>query len=194
MDTNAITTQGALVAPNGNAEIADALCAYIHKRKNEIREQIAAVKVGPNTWNSDEVKSALKSLKDAIEDLRDKGKRLVADVCAATDAQRVLSQIDSRLWSFKAKADPMCAYAVLDAEYKALKARVDEFKAAALPPMPKHTYVAKITATDAQLQKLAKAAQNEGVDEFFYASAQSDKAVKQIAAWFKENAEEGCEE
>lgn len=190
MDTTMqpITPTGALVAPNGNAEIADALCAYIHRRKDEIRAEIGAVKVTDDNWNSDAVKDALANLKKAVDDLRDKGKRLVQDVCAATDAQRVLTQIDARLWNFKTKADPACAYAVLDAEYKELKAKVDEFKAAATPPKPKHTYVAKMTCDDDALAAIAKAAQKAGVDEFFYAAAQSDRAVKQIAEWFEANA------
>lgn len=191
MDTTTmqlITPTGALVAPNGNAEIADALCAYIHQRKDALATEIRAVEVTADNWNGETMKAMLKAIKDAIEDLRERGKRLVADVCAASDAQRVLSQIDSRLWSFKAKADPLCAYEVLTEAYGKLKAKVDAFKAAATPPKPKHTYVVKVTCDDDALAAIAKAAQKAGAEEFFYAAAQSDKAVKQIAKWFEENA------
>lgn len=187
MNTNTITPMETLPVPMGNAETAARLCAYINKRKDEIALAVRAVEVTPENYNSAEIKQALADLKAAIEDLREKGKKLVADACAATDAQRVLSQIDTRLWSFKAKPDPLCAYAVLDREYKALKAKVDEIKAANEPPAPTHTYIIRMTATDGALGKVLKEAEKQGAADVCYAAAQSDKAVKQIAKWFEEN-------
>lgn len=171
------------------ADGAQALCDYIHARKGELLDAIARTEVTAENWNSDAVKSALKELKDAVEDLREKGKALVAEVCAQTDMQRVLSQIDSRLWSFKAKADPLCAYSILSNAYKSLKAKVDEYKAANTPPEPTHTYVMKLTATDKALAKIANAAEKEGAADVCWASAQSDKAVRAIVKWFEENME-----
>jgi hypothetical protein len=183
--SNELTTGALALNP---ADGAQALCDYIHARKGELMGAIARVEVTAENWNSESVKDALETLKDAVEDLREKGKALVAEVCAQTDMQRVLSQIDSRLWSFKAKADPLCAYSVLSNAYKELKAKVDEFKAANTPPEPTHTYVIKLTATDKALGNIAKAAKKEGAADLCWASAQSDKAVKQIAKWFEENA------
>lgn len=183
--SNELTTGAHALNP---ADGAQALCDYIHARKGELLDAIARTEVTAENWNSDAVKSALADLKSAVEDLREKGKALVAEVCAQTDMQRVLSQIDSRLWSFKAKADPLCAYSVLSEAYKSLKAKVDEYKAANTPPEPTHTYVIKLTATDKALGKIAKAAEKEGAADVCWASAQSDRAVKQFAKWFEENA------
>jgi hypothetical protein len=99
-----------------------------------------------------------------------------------------LTAIDSRLWSYSTKADPACAYAKLDAAFKALKGKVDELKAAALPPEPVHSYVVRMTCTDKALAAVMKAAQKAGASDLYAASAQSDKAVKDINKWFEANA------
>ena len=161
-------TLPALVNPQGNLETAQSLVKYVNDRRDEVLAEIeaCAAKVNADNYATPEVAAEVKRLKEVVEDLRDKGKKLVAEVCAATEAQRVLTAIDSRLWSYSTKADPACAYAKLDAAFKALKGKVDELKAAALPPEPVHSYASDLYA----------------------ASAQSDKAVKDINKWFEANA------
>lgn len=177
----------AIVAnPNGDIEKAQAVCAWIRTREAEILADIEAVEVTENNWKSDEVKSKLAQLKKMIEDVRDAGKKLVERVVADTEAQRVLSQIDSRLWSYSTKADPGCTYAKLSDAYKTLKAKVDSMKDAHTPPAPRHTYVMQFELTDKELEKMLKDMAKSGI-QFRYSSAQSDKAVKQIDTWFKEN-------
>lgn len=175
--------------PRGSIETATAICAFINRRKTELAEvaDTIAERITAENFADPQNADAIAELAEAVEDLRDSGKALVKEVCVATEAQRVLTQIDARLWSYSTKADPTCAYAVLSEKLKAIKAKVAAFKAAALPPAPKHTYVLKLTATDAAMNKIVKAAVKEGADGVLVASAQSDKAVKQIVKWFEEN-------
>ena len=188
--TNASGGELVLVNPQGSLEKSMQLVAYINARRDEVLAQIEAAEnaIDETNYDAKETRDELSRLADIVEDLRDKGKKLVAEVCAATEAQRVLTAIDSRLWSYSTKADPACAYAKLDAAFKALKGKVDEFKAAALPPEPVHSYVVRMTCTDKALAAVMKAAQKAGVSELYAASAQSDKAVKDINKWFEANA------
>lgn len=183
-------TMPALANPQGNLETAQSLVKFVNARRDEVLAEIeaCAAKVNADNYATPEVAAEVKRLKEVVEDLRDKGKKLVAEVCAATEAQRVLTAIDSRLWSYSTKADPACAYAKLDAAFKALKGKVDELKAAALPPEPVHSYVVRMTCTDKALAAVMKAAQKAGVSDLYAASAQSDKAVKDINKWFEANA------
>ena len=174
--------------PMGNEEKAVALCAAIRQREAELLAEIGAVEVTAENWKSDEVQNALKTLGDAVEDVREKGKRAVADVCARTELQRVLTQIDSRLWSYKTKADPDCTYARLQAAYKALKAKVDEFREAASPPPPTHTYVLALTLTDKALDAVFKAVAKAGGEVCGWCAPQSDKAVAQFQKLIAANA------
>ena len=112
----------------------------------------------------------------------------MAEVCARTELQRVLTQIDSRLWSFKAKADPNCTYARLQAAYKALKAKVDSFRDAATPPAPTHTYILALTLTDKALDAVFKAVAKAGGEVCGWCAPQSDRAVAKFQSLIKENA------
>ena len=134
--TNASGGELVLVNPQGSLEKSMQLVAYINARRDEVLAQIEAAEnaIDETNYDAKETRDELSRLADIVEDRRDKGKKLVAEVCAATEAQRVLTAIDSRLWSYSTKADPACAYAKLDAAFKALKGKVDELKAAALPP------------------------------------------------------------
>ena len=117
MNTNERTTDIAL--PMGNEEKAVAACAEIRRREAEILAEIEAVEVTADNWNSADVRDALSALGEAVEDIRERGKRAVAEVCARTELQRVLTQIDSRLWSYKAKADSLRRYSTPSATYTA---------------------------------------------------------------------------
>ena len=188
--TNASGGELVLVNPQGSLEKSMQLVAYINARRDEVLAQIEAAEnaIDETNYDSKETRDELSRLADIVEDLRDKGKKLVAEVCAATEAQRVITAIDARLWSYSTKADPACAYAKLDAAFKALKGKVDELKAAALPPEPVHSYVVRMTCTDKALAAVMKAAQKAGASDLYAASAQSDKAVKDINKWFEANA------
>lgn len=183
-----MTTSTDIALPMGNEEKAVAACAEIRRREAEILAEIEAVEVTADNWNSAPVKDALARLNDAVEDVREAGKRAVADVCARTELQRVLTQIDSRLWSFKAKADPNCTYARLQAAYKALKAKVDAFREAATPPPPTHTYVLAVTLTDKALDAVFKAVGKAGGEVCGWCAPQSDKAVAAFQSLISANA------
>lgn len=172
-----MTTATDIALPMGNEEKAVAACAEIRRREAEILADIEAVEVTAENWNSAEVKDALANLNDAVEEIREAGKRAVAEVCARTELQRVLTQIDARLWSFKAKADPNCTYARLQAAYKALKAKVDAFREAATPPAPTHTYILALTLTDKALDAVFKAVAKAGGEVCAWCAPQSDAAV-----------------
>ena len=182
-----MTTEITLANPRGNIETATKLCGFINERKRELLDEIAALEITADNYASPEVKAKLDAFADAVEDLRARGKKLVEAVCAATEAQRVLTQIDSRLWSFSTKADPMCAYALLSSALKAAKAKVAEFEAANEPPAPKHTYLVRLTCTDKVLDKVLKAAQKDGAEGVVWCAPQTDEAVKAAQRIFEEN-------
>jgi hypothetical protein len=188
-NTNANGGGLVLVNPQGSLEKSMQLVAFINARRDEVLAQIEAAEnaIDETNYDSKETRDELSRLADIVEDLRDKGKKLVAEVCAATEAQRVLTAIDARLWSYSSKADPACAYAKIADAFKALKDRVAKIKADHTPPAPMHTYCVKLTATDKALAKIVKAAEKEGAVDVCWATAQSDAACDEIAAWFKAN-------
>lgn len=188
-NTNATGGELVLVNPQGNLEKSKQLVAYINARRDEVLAQIEAAEnaIDDTNYNAKSTKDELSRLADIVEDLRNKGKRLVAEVCAATEAQRVLTAIDARLWKYSSKADPACAYAKIADAFKALKERVEKLKADHTPPAPTHTYCIKLTATDKALAKIVKAAEKEGATDVCWATAQSDAACDEIAAWFQAN-------
>lgn len=176
-----------IVNPAGNLEIAQGICHAIVERKREILADFDTVEVTDDNWKSPELKAKVESLAAAVKDLRERGKQLVKDVVSATEAQRILTQIDSRLWSYSTKGDPESAYYQLSTRLKELKAKIAEMKEKNSTPLPKHTYVIKVTATDKAFVKALEAIEKEGCEDVAYAAAQSDKAVKQLIKWFDEN-------
>lgn len=182
-----MTTEITLTNPRGDIEASTRLCKYINDRKREILDEFAALEITADNFASPEVTEKIDALGDAVEDLRAKGKALVKAVCAETMAQAVLTQIDSRLWSFSTKADPNCAYAQLSAALKDAKAKVASFKAASIPAAPTHTYLVRMTCTDAALAKVLKAADKEGASGVLWCIPQTDKAVKAAQKIFEEN-------
>lgn len=175
--------------PRGNREVASVMCGFINRRKAELLETARNTLDGitADNWKDPQTKAAIEDLADAVEDLRETGKKLVKAVVAETEAQSVLTQIDSRLWNYSTKADPECAYAKLSAVLKEIKAKVAAFKEAATPAAPARSFVVRIDATDKQFAKVADAATKAGCPFSAFATPQSDKAVKQIAKWFEEN-------
>jgi len=170
--------------PNGNLAKAEEICRYIATRRGELLASVNAVSVTAENWNDPQTKAAVEELTEAVEDLRERGKRLVRDVVAATEAQRVLTQIDSRLWSYSTKADPNCAYAVLSAALKELKAKIAAFKEAALPPAPTHCYAMQFDVTDAGLKKILAAVAKEAGTQYRVWHVEGDKARKDAEAFF----------
>lgn len=175
-----------LINPRGDAETAERLCDWIHQRKMEIIGDFSKVEVTEQNWNSKDLKDEVKRLSDVVEDLRDKGKQLVAHVLAETEAQRVVTQIDPRLWTYSTKSDPLCVYAQLSARLKELKDAIQAQKDAHTPPAPRHTYVIQAELTDADLKAVLKAMDKVGAS-YRYAAPQSDKAAKAVAKFFDEN-------
>jgi len=178
-----------LANPRGNIETATKLCDFISERKREIEKSADALlsNLTADNWNDAQTKSAIEDLAECVEDLRESGKKLVRAVVAETEAQRVLTQIDARLWSYSTKADPNCAYAVLSDKLKAIKAKVAEFKAATLPPVKPRSFVMRIDATDDQIKKICAAAVKAGATIGACTTPQSDKAVRDIQKWFEAN-------
>ena len=177
-----------LASPRGNVEVAQQAIAAIRAREAEILAKIEAVEVTAENYRSDAVKGAVKELADAVEGVRELGKKLVLQVCAETEAQRVLTQIDSRLWSFTTKVDSGCTYAKLSAALKEVKGKIEEFAAANAKPQPTHTYVIAVTCTDKVLEKVVKTLEKEAAGNYQYCAPQSDKAMKAIQKFFEENA------
>lgn len=176
-----------LVNPAGDVDKAMGLVRYITARQDDVLAQIAAADAAINVDNagSEETAAELKRLADVVKDLRERGKALVKEVCAATQAQMVLTAIDSRLWSYTTKADPRCAYAKLSAALKALKAKVAAFKDTNRPKEPVRAIALVIYATDkgaADLCAKIKAGRFAGVEGYQFApdEAAERKAVKII--------------
>lgn len=128
----------------------------------------------------DAVKALAKAVADDDKTLLDYEKRLNAALLDLSGFKAVIVQMKGS----KARIDPLSVRGKFAEISKACKARVDDEK----PPMPTHTYVIRLTVTDEDLNAVIKAAEKAGADGVCYAAAQSDKAVRQIAAWFEENA------
>ena len=181
------TNLPALTNPQGNMEKAQDLVRFVNMRRDEVLAEIEAVaaKVTPDNYKDAEIADEVKRLKDVVEDLRERGKKLVAEVCAATEAQRVLTAIDSRLWSYSTKADPASAYGKISAAYKSLTAKIAEFKAADTPAMPTRACAIVLYATDKGVADLCKKIQDgklAGVEGYKFApdEATEKKIVKLI--------------
>lgn len=82
-----------------------------------------------------------------------------------------------------ARIDPLSVRGKIAEMVKQLKAREDAEK----PAAPVHTYVLRVTCTDAVLTKLVKAATKDGATDVLFAVPQGDKQVKVIQKWFEEN-------
>ena len=128
----------------------------------------------------DAVKALAKAVADDDKTLLDYEKRLNAALLDLSGFKAVIVQMKGA----KSRIDPLSVRGKFAEIAKACKARMDAEK----PPMPTHTYVVRMTVTDDGLNAVLKAAEKAGADSVCYAAAQSDKAVRQIAAWFEENA------
>lgn len=182
-----MTTEITIANPRGNIDAATAMCDYINERKREILAQFGELEITEGNYNSPDVTNKIVELADAVEDLRNSGKKLVKAVCSDTEALRVITQIDTRLWSYSSRPDPNCAYALLSSALKEAKNKIAVFKAKSEPQKPVHTYLVRMTCTDAVLEKVMKAAKNEGAFDIMWCSPQSDKAVKAAQKLFEEN-------
>lgn len=173
--------------PQGNMQKALAMVEYIIRRRNEVLAEIERAEgaIDEVNYNSAESKAELARLGDIVEDLRDKGKQLVRAVVEATEAKRVLTAIDARLWNYSTKADPDCAYAKVSAAYKALADRVKGYAKANKPAVPVRARVILLYATDKGMADLAgkiRAEKVPGVVGYLFPAdeAQERKIVKMI--------------
>lgn len=189
MTTETINDNAALMLtpPRGDMEKAQAMIRWIRTREQEILADIEGLEINAENYKSPEVSERVKMLADAIEDLRDGGKKLIATMCAETELQRVITQIDSRLWSYSTKADPGCTYAKLSAALKVLKAKIAAEKEAHTSPAPMHTYVIVTQCTDKQLAAILKKVESESKGAFRFCTPQTDKAVKAFQKLMEEN-------
>ena len=182
-----MTTEITIANPRGNIDAATEMCDYINRRKLEILADFETLAITADNYNSQEATEKIDALKNAVEELRDKGKELVKAVCSDTEALRVITQIDTRLWSYSSKSDPNCAYAILSSALKEAKDKIAVFKAKAEPKKPVHTYLVRITCTDDVLGKVVKDAVKKGAVDIVWCVPQSDKAVKAAQKLFEEN-------
>ena len=126
------------------------------------------------------VKTALKAIGEDDDALLDFEKSLKDALLDLSGFKAVVVQMKGA----KARIDPASVRGKFAEMEKALKARVDAEK----PAEPVHTYCIKLTCTDKALAAVMKAAQKAGCADLYAASAQSDKAVKDINKWFEANA------
>lgn len=156
-----------------------AVIASMLARKKARAEQFAAlgdIAAAP----IDAVKEMAKAVGDDDKTLLDYERKLKDALLDISGFKAVVVQMKGA----KARIDPLSVRGRFAEIAKACKARLDADK----PPMPVHTYVMRLTVTDEGLNAVLKAAEKAGADGVCYAAAQSDKAVRQIAAWFEENA------
>lgn len=186
-DNTAENTALILTPPRGDVEKAQAMISWIRSREQEILADIEGLEINAENYKSPEVTERVKMLTDAVEDVRNGGKKLIETMCAETELQRVITQIDSRLWSYSTKADPGCTYAKLSDALKALKAKIAAEKEAHTPPAPMHTYVIAVQCTDKQLSAILKKVEAESKGAFRFCAPQSDKAVKAFQKLMEEN-------
>jgi len=129
----------------------------------------------------DAVKALAKAVADDDKTLLDYEKRLNAALLDLSGFKAVIVQMKGA----KANIDQLSVRGKFREIIGACKARIE----AEEPPEPMNTFIVRMTCTGKALGKIRKAAEKLGVDDFCWRKAQSDKAVRQIAAWFEENAE-----
>lgn len=154
--------------------------------------------------NGDELQTRLRALRaykaDCVAEIDKNRESLTADNYRR-EKLNAFDGIDKRLKECEAEVSRRCMpdaglallveLAAARADVKnAVAARQDairKLKAENEPPEPRHTYVVRLTCTDAQLNSLIKKAVKDGADGVLAALPQSDKATKAIAKWFEEN-------
>lgn len=175
-----------LTNPRGSLEIANAAVEWIQNRADEILGEMRVLEIRPDNYREKSVKDAVATFKKQIEDLRENGKKMVEKVLEETEALRVITAIDNRLWTYSTRQDPGSAYARLSAELKVLTDRIDEFKSADEPPAPRHAWVIQAELTDAELKKVLAMIGKTGCCHR-WALPQSDKAARAIDSFFNTN-------
>lgn len=128
----------------------------------------------------DAVKGVLKATEADDDALLDYEKQLREALLALSGFKSVVVQMKGA----KARIDPLSVRGKFAEIIKACRERIDAEK----PAEPIHTYVIRLTCTDKALMSVVKAAAKYGAADVATATAQSDKAVRQIAAWFEANA------
>jgi len=172
--------------PKGSVEVAQEICRWIETRKKEVMAAAEAIVVTADNYKDAQTKDAIDELAEMVEDLRDRGKKLVETVVAETEAKRVLTAIDSRLWSYSTKYDPNCAYAVLSARLKELKAQVKAFKDANTPKAPVRAVPILLYANDAGVADLCKKIADGNVAGVYgYKFAPDEATEKKVAKVFE---------
>ena len=158
---------------------ADAVIASMFERKRTRAAEFEAlgdVAAAP----LDAVKGVLKATEGDDDALLDYEKQLREALLAISGFKSVVVQMKGA----KTRIDPLSVRGKFAEIIKACRERIDAEK----PAKPVHTYVIRLTCTDKVLMSVVKAAQKAGAVDVVSATAQSDKAVKQIAAWFEANA------
>ena len=174
MTTEKTTDLITITPPNGNAEIGREMYALVLRRERELKAEFAAVaeKLTPERFAETKAEwTRLKKIDGELKNIIDALERGAIQY-AACDA--LLVQLNATRKSLKA---------VYDESWEKFVALRDADK----PEPPKHTYLVRMTCTDAVLAKVLKAAQKEGAAEFVWCVPQSDKAVKAAQRIFEEN-------
>lgn len=161
--------------PNGNLEKAEAICSAILKRRDEIAADIDANPVTADNWNSPETEAKTKELESAIEDLRERGKKLVAKIIEETCAFPIITAIDNRLVTYSTKKDPCSAYGSLSRRLDERKDIVKQFKLANMPVEPTERWLLGVTMTNTQKKAVLKAIEKTGA-VVEYTEKQKDEA------------------
>ena len=165
-------------APETYHTDALSLVRSMHERQAMRREMFAALGDLADA-RLDEVKAVRDATEDDDDALLEFEKNLKDALLALSGFKPVVVQMRGT----KARIDPDSVRGKFAEIIKACKARIDAEK----PPKPKHTYCVRMTCDDDALAAVLKAAKKYGAEDVCYAAAQSDKAVRRIAAWFEEN-------
>lgn len=176
-----------LANPCGSLERAVALTAYIQEREREIAQEGGELLAHMNEMTLADQKAAVKGFAKIVEDLRDGGKNLIKMILEDSEALRVIRQIDSRLFTYSTKIDPLSTYGKLANMVKEMKSKVEAEEKKLEAQMPLHTYLARITCTDAGLKKILDAAKKANAQDILVCIPQTDKAVKAAMKLFEEN-------
>lgn len=173
--------------PPTSADAAAQIANIIVARTRELAGRIRAVEVTAENYRDPTVRGVIDETAEAVEDIRERGKKLVKAVLEKTDALRVVTQIDPRLYTFSTKQDPDCAYSKLAALVAEKKKQIKAFAEADKPKEPVRTVALVLYATDKGVADLCgkiKAGKVAGVCGYQFApdEAAEKKAAKIIEA------------
>lgn len=167
-----MTTEITLANPRNDAE---AITKARRLLMDAQRADVAEIETATAALTANGIKEFKKNAFDKAEAIyKDAHNALIKALLAESGADAIVVQVAASQTAVKNAV-------------KAYKAAWDAKKQENAAPLPTHTYLVRMTCTDAVLGEVLEYAKKKGAAEFVWCVPQSDKAVKAAQKLFEEN-------